>query len=148
MALLMWNEGYSVGNPMLDADHRILVDLVNQLHDATETGQSRVVVGSVVNVLVEYTEHHFRREEAMLLAAAYPDFESHRTAHIALEQRLAALRDRWASGEHQVLDQEVLDFMKKWLTDHIMGADKSYGPWIEKSAGHGSPAVTVTSSRL
>lgn len=139
MGLLAWSEAYAVGNPMLDSDHRILMSLINQLQDATETGQSRTVVGSVIGVLVEYTEHHFRREEALLAAAGYPHLDAHQATHRALEDKVRAIRDRWNAGERSVLDDEVLSFLKRWLTEHILGADKSYRPWIEGGTGSGEP---------
>lgn len=140
MAALAWSEAYGVGNAMLDSDHRILINLLNQLHDAAETGQSREVVGTVVNVLAEYTEHHFRREEGLLAAAGYPRLEEHRAAHRELEDKVRALRDRWLGGDRSALDEEVLLMLKKWLTDHILGADKSYQPWIEGIADNGGSA--------
>lgn len=138
MALVGWSDGYSVGNAMLDSDHRILLNLLNQLHDATETGQSREVVASVLNVLAEYTEHHFRREELVMAQIGYPHRAEHERTHRALEERVAAIRDRWQSGERQALGEDTLDFLKKWLTEHILGADKSYQPWIEAAGGGGS----------
>lgn len=143
MALLAWSEAYAVGNAMLDSDHRILINLLNQLQDATETGQSRTVVGTVVNVLVEYTEHHFRREEAVMEAAGYPQLEAHRAAHHALEEQARDIRDRWNAGDRSALDDEVLSFLKKWLTEHILRADKSYGPWIEGCAENGESVHRV-----
>lgn len=140
MALLAWSETYSVGNAMLDSDHRILINLLNQLHDATETGQSREVVGTVVNVLAEYTEHHFRREETLMAAAGYPGLAAHRATHHDLETRVRALRDRWNGGDRSVVDDEVLEMLKKWLTEHILGADKSYRPWVEGIADNGGSA--------
>lgn len=140
MTLLAWSEAYGVGNAMLDSDHRILINLLNQLHDATETGQSREVVGTVVNVLAEYTEHHFRREEAMMAQAGYPELAAHQAVHRTLETKVRDIRDRWMAGERSVLDEEVLAFLKKWLTDHILGADKSYRPWIEGMADNGGTA--------
>lgn len=140
MALMAWSEAYGVGNAMLDSDHRILVNLINQLHDATETGQSHEVVGTVINVLAEYTEHHFRREEALMDSAGYPELAAHQSTHRALEARMREIRERWNAGQRSVLDEEVLAFLKKWLTDHILGADKSYGPWIEGIADNGGSA--------
>lgn len=140
MAALAWNETYAVGSAMLDSDHRILINLLSQLQDATETGQSRAVVGTVIGVLAEYTEHHFRREEAVMEAAGYPQLEAHRAAHHDLEARVRDIRDRWNAGERSVLDDEVLSFLKKWLTEHILGADKSYRPWVEGRADGGDSA--------
>ncbi|MBX9635566.1 MAG: bacteriohemerythrin [Magnetospirillum sp.] len=137
MALMTWSEAYGVGNSMLDSDHRILINLLNQLHDATETGQSREVVGSVINVLLEYTEHHFRREEVLMARSGYPQQAEHESKHRELESRVRAIRDQWTGGNRHVLDDEVLEFLKKWLTDHILGADKSYRPWVEGIATSG-----------
>ena len=138
MAVLAWSEAYSVGSAMIDSDHRILINLVNQLHDAMETGQSRDVLGSVLNVLAEYVEHHFHREELLMTSIGYPQREAHMASHRDLEKRVRAVRDRWMAGERQVLDDEVMTFLKKWLTEHILRADLAYRPWIEAAAdAHG-----------
>lgn len=143
MALLMWRESFSVGNALLDSDHHILVNLLNQLHDVVDTGQSREVVGSVIGVLAEYVEHHFRREEALLAKAGYPDYVGHEQSHRVLEANVRDIRDRWMAGERQALGDEVLEFLKKWLTDHILVTDKAYGPWLANSAGEGEGRHTL-----
>lgn len=130
MPLMKWSESYSVGNPILDSDHKILVSLINQLHEALDTGQSRDVLTSIVNVLVEYAEHHFRREEALLARAAFPDLPPHLEEHRDLLSHLHLLRDRVCAGEKSALGEEAVDFLKKWLTDHILVSDKSYKPWV------------------
>jgi hemerythrin len=134
MALLAWSETYSVGDAMLDSDHRIIFDLLSQLHDAAETDQSRDVVGSVLNVLAEYTEHHFRREELVMTRNQYPQTAHHAQLHRQLEARVQAVRTRWASGDRQALNDEVLTLLKKWLTEHILEDDKAYGPWVEAAS--------------
>lgn len=138
MSSIAWSEAFSVGNPLLDSDHRILIDLLVQLYDATDTGQSRDVVGSVINVLVEYVEHHFHREEALMTQIGYPEREMHIQSHRDLENRVREARRRWMGGERQVLDDDLMVFLKRWLTDHILGADIAYRPWVEAAAGtHG-----------
>jgi hemerythrin-like metal-binding protein len=130
MPTVEWNESFSVGNALLDGDHRILITLINQLLDATDTGQSREVVGSIVNVLAEYVEQHFRREESMFLRGGFPDAKAHIGLHHELEARVGDARDRWLAGEREALREDVLALLKKWLTDHILVADKAYGPWV------------------
>jgi hemerythrin-like metal-binding protein len=134
MALAAWDETYSVGNALLDADHRIILDLLNQLHDAADTDQSRIVVGSILNVLVEYTEHHFRREEVLMALAGYPRTDEHVASHRRLEARVGTIRSLWAAGDRQALNEEVLSLLKKWLTGHILEDDKAYGPWVEAAS--------------
>jgi hemerythrin-like metal-binding protein len=135
MDLMAWDESYSVGNILLDSDHRILFTLINQLHDAMETGQSRAVVGSILSVLAEYAQYHFQREEAMFGVTPYPDADAHKRQHRDLEAEVAAIRGRWTEGEREALSEDILALLKKWLTNHIMTVDKSYGPWLVGADG-------------
>lgn len=137
MTPMTWNVSFSVGHPLLDSDHRILIDLLTQLFDATETGQAHSVVDSVLGVLAEYTEHHFRREETLLLQAGYPHLEEHRDEHRGFERRLRELTERRRAGERGVLNEQVADLLKKWLTEHIQVSDNSYRPWMERVMGGG-----------
>ena len=141
MVLVAWCESFSVGNPLLDSDHRILIDLLAQLYDATDTGQSREVVGSVISALADYTEHHFRREEAMMAASGFPGIEEHKGIHRQLEASVREICVRYRRGERSALDEPVMELLKKWLTEHIQVTDKSYRPWVERVDGGGfSPA--------
>ncbi|MGE4280595.1 MAG: bacteriohemerythrin [Magnetospirillum sp.] len=147
MVILAWDEAYSVGSAMIDSDHRILINLVNQLHDAMETGQSRDVLGSVLNVLTEYVEHHFHREELLMERIGYPERINHVQNHRELEAKVRAIRDCWLAGDRQVLDDEVLGFLKRWLSDHILRADRAYRPWIEAAdirGGSGDSGQALT----
>ncbi|MDO8605326.1 MAG: bacteriohemerythrin [Phaeospirillum sp.] len=132
MAWVEWSESFRVGNTLLDSDHRIIFDLLDQLHDAMETGQSRDVIGSVVSVLAEYVQHHFRREEAIMRASGFPELDRHREEHLDLERRVIELRNRYQAGERGVLGEDVVDLLKKWLTGHILVSDNSYRPWVER----------------
>ena len=147
--MIAWSEAFSVGNPLLDSDHRILIDLLIQLFDATDTGQSRDVIGSVLSALSEYAEHHFRREEAMMAASGYPDMDSHKAEHRRLEAHVREVFGRYRAGERGALDEQVVELLKKWLTEHIQVTDKSYRPWVERvvDGGARSPSVTLGDGR-
>ncbi|EME69195.1 hemerythrin-like protein [Paramagnetospirillum caucaseum] len=138
MVSIAWSEAFSVGNPLLDSDHRILFDLLVQLFDATDTGQSRDVVGSVLSALSEYAEHHFRREEAMMAASGYPGLEAHKAEHRQLEAHVRDICGRYRAGERGAVDEQVVELLKKWLTQHIQVTDKSYRPWVERVVDGGA----------
>ena len=131
MTVIAWSEAYSVGSARIDSDHRILFSLFAQLHEALETGQGHDVVGSVVNVLAEYVEEHFRHEDQLMERAGYPDRVRHQESHRVLERQVRDIRDRWMEGEHHALSQDVLVVLRNWLSDHILVADIAYRPWVE-----------------
>ena len=72
MALLAWDNKYSVGVQALDSQHKVLFDILNELHAAMISGQARQVTGPLLHKLLEYTDKHFTAEENMLSASGYP----------------------------------------------------------------------------
>lgn len=131
MALITWKDSYSVGVDLIDNDHKLLVSLINQLGDATEGGQGRDVVGSVLNVLIEYTEGHFGREELLMEKGGYPDLAAHREHHRALTSTVREKVAQYREGKTGALDRDILDFLKSWLTGHILGVDMEYRPFVK-----------------
>lgn len=126
MALFEWNDNMSVGIDVIDADHKLLVSLINQLDDAVKDGQAKKTTGSVLNVLYDYTDFHFGREEKMMEAAAYPDLENHKKTHVGLKNKVMKIRDAYIAGDTDGLEDATMELLKDWLQEHIMGRDRLY----------------------
>lgn len=101
---------------MIDADHQLLVSLINQLDDAMSSGAGADTVGSVLNVLIEYTETHFGREELLMEKGGYPELPPHKREHAKLTAQVRAIADRYNNGDVECVDAEVMEFLKNWLT--------------------------------
>ena len=126
-----WIESYSVGIPEIDAEHKRLVALINELHSAYVAGQSRQDVVHILNGLVAYIATHFVHEEAFLRETHYPQID----AHIQLHQKFAkevASKCRRVRGDQFPRALELLSFLKTWLINHIIIKDKEYGAFIEE----------------
>jgi len=126
MPAVTWTPAMSVGVDTLDTDHKMLASLINQLADAIAAGEARAIVASVLNGLLDYTVYHFGREEAMMAACSYSGLPAHRQIHAELVEQLNALHDAYSGGEDDGIETRVLDFMKTWLADHILGHDRHY----------------------
>lgn len=134
MALLPWIASYSVGVPVIDAQHKHLIGLINELHDQMLAGRGKDILSSVLDRLVQYTNSHFADEERAMVTAAYPRFEEHRAEHDSLTQRVARLQKDVRDGKVAVT-MEVMTFLKEWLHSHILGSDKQYCPWLSRLPG-------------
>lgn len=129
LEMFPWSSQYSVGVPEMDAQHRRLVGLLNRLHEAMATGQGRAVLSSILNDLAQYTQSHFRAEEALMRQHDYPELASHRAEHERLTSTVQRhIADLQASKI--TLTVQVMQFLKEWLVTHIMGWDKEYGRHI------------------
>jgi hemerythrin-like metal-binding protein len=131
MPAVTWTQAMSVGIEALDTDHKMLFGLINQLDTAIAKGESEAIIASVINVLVDYTEYHFGREEAMMAAVDYAGFDAHRTGHRALVEALNHLRAAYTGGFRQGIETSLLEFMRDWIIGHIQGEDLKYAPFMK-----------------
>jgi hemerythrin-like metal-binding protein len=131
MSLVVWSDKLSVGIKSIDDQHSVLFDTINNLHAAMLKGQSRSVVGSLLNALVDYTHVHFTAEEAMMEAAKYPALATHRIKHEELTKQVEEYVTRYESGDI-ILSIQLSFFLSDWLTKHIQSTDREYGPWLNK----------------
>ena len=53
MALMTWNDRYSVGVGVLDQQHIALFAILNDLYDAMKKGQAQAVTGPLLRKLAE-----------------------------------------------------------------------------------------------
>ena len=124
-----WTPAIAIGHPAIDADHRQLVDIVNQLHGAIVADTGRQIIGTVLSDLADYGNHHFRREEQYMRRIRYPGYLEHKLLHEALFDRLSSLILRFEQGEAEVT-LETLEFLRHWLTSHIMTEDRKLADMI------------------
>jgi hemerythrin len=129
MAVMEWSPAFSVKVKKFDDQHKKLIDLLNQLHDAMKAGQGNAMLGLVLQSLITYTATHFKEEEQVMQANGYPDLPQHKIEHEKLVKQVLDLQKKFQSGGG-VLTLTVMSFLKDWLTSHIQGVDKKYGIFL------------------
>ncbi len=127
-----WNDTWLVGVQEVDAQHKHLVSLLNQLHEAMIQGHGKDVLGGILDSLVRYTQVHFAAEERMMEQSKYPDLVNHKREHEALTQKVLDFQKNFATGR-VAMGIEVLQFLSSWLQGHIRGTDKKYVPFMHAS---------------
>jgi hemerythrin len=129
MTLMPWSAALSVGMTEIDEQHHWLVDTLNQLHDELAAHEpDRAMIGQVLEGLMGYTVNHFVAEEVLFQRYAYPQASAHKAMHDQFTRRVMDMLTEHESGKN--LGGEVLELLKEWLVQHIMGADKSYVPHL------------------
>ena len=120
-----WSNELSVGIEEIDTQHQVLVDLLNQIHEAIQQRHGAEVTQDIVLKLDEYTRVHFAVEESLMRILHYPDYERHKEEHDQLIARLAGLHAKLDEGKG-ALGFELAQLLKHWLTKHIMEVDQRY----------------------
>lgn len=130
MSLMEWSDKLSVGVDAIDTDHKHLVGLVNELHDAVRANHGKEVLGKVLDGLISYTKTHFGREEAEMAKYKYPKAPDHMKEHTNLTKQVLDVQAKYQAGNNAVLSMEVMAFLRDWLLKHIQASDKALGDFL------------------
>lgn len=129
MSFVQWSDDYSVKVRIIDQQHKKLMALVNQMHDGLLAQRGDETLKSVLRGLVAYTEWHFLTEERLMVAHRYPGYKAHKSEHEALAEKVLNFQSKFDSTDRpRALD--VMNFLKEWLIDHILGTDKLLRPYL------------------
>lgn len=123
MAYFEWADDMVIDGGVIDADHRLLVELVNELHTATAEGQGRAVVESLLHRVITSTQDHLRNEEQVMAQMGFPDLDNHKIGHQHFMNELWELEKKLQSGSITVASQ-LSSVLRDWLSLHIRRNDK------------------------
>lgn len=126
---MTWSDRMSVGVERIDKQHRQLIDLLNALHSEMLAGRGLQAVLEVLDNLVEYTKTHFAAEESMFRNHGYPQAQAHKQQHDELTDKAIALHREVSSGR-ATLTLPTMNFLKDWLSNHILRTDMAYKPFF------------------
>jgi hemerythrin-like metal-binding protein len=129
MSLFKWSNAYSVYLPEIDAEHREIYRLGNELHKALLAGAAREQLKPVLANLLEAEEQHFRHEERLMRAMRYEALAWHKRQHDAARKKSRELVKRIESGDTAAAG-ELLQYLSDWLGDHISVPDRMMGAYL------------------
>jgi len=137
--MIEWNAEYEIGIPVIDAQHRRIVDYINEVEALDSTIDKEEKLSEILTLLVDYTLSHFEFEEALMEEAEFPELVEHQLTHSAFKNQIELLRQRLTNGED--IANVLYDVLKQWLIGHIREDDSSYANCVkDKILKHKLPA--------
>jgi hemerythrin len=133
MSLFEWRPEYGLGHDGIDAQHKRLFALANDLHSAMTEGKGKGALSETLEKLVAYTKTHFASEERLMQTHHYPDYAAHKAAHDALTSRVIEFQKEFAAGRVG-MTIELLQFLKDWLRTHIGETDRKVAMYLKSKA--------------
>ena len=128
---IQWNSSYLVGHKLVDFDHMTLVNITNELFHRVNQGFSDEEIAQTIKCLIDYVEKHFEREEELFRNSEYPDVDKHLAMHEDITKTVKDIATIYQTNPSAININEVLEFLKKWLTNHIMKADQGYAEYLK-----------------
>ena len=130
--LFHWTDEFSINIQEGDEQHKVLVDLLNQLHTAIREHHGTATSRQILDRLAEYTRTHFLLEESLMRMTHYPGFEIHKQQHEDLIAQVRTLQHK-LDHENAAITFELLHFLKNWLVQHINDSDRRFGMHFQKA---------------
>lgn len=128
MAHLAWKDRFSVHHPVIDAQHRGLLDLINDLGDLQGSADPDAMT-EIFHQLCSYALNHFATEERLLEEVGFPGREAHAQEHAHFIQQLLGLNQAYDPGDSR-LPEVTFHFVQDWYLSHILEVDQSYAPYL------------------
>ncbi|MEG6503059.1 MULTISPECIES: bacteriohemerythrin [unclassified Desulfovibrio] len=128
---VQWTPKLDLHVAMVDRQHRLLVDYINELYTAMAHNRTTEELQAILRKLRDYTATHFADEEKLFTATAYLGAAEHMKIHRKFVAKLDEVEEQLKSGTATV-SMDLLTFLKDWLVQHIMGTDPTYLPYLKK----------------
>lgn len=117
-----WEKKYETGQPVIDAQHKLLFLLFRKLDIAIKTKQSDEILSRIVLEVKKFVDFHFVSEENLMIETEYPAVENHQKMHTDLMIELNIMISRVVS--HREYPEDLLGFLNRWLIGHISEHDQ------------------------
>ncbi len=132
---MKWNKKYALGIGAIDAQHKQLFRLSDDLDAALAGGIGPQDLDALLKRLKQYAAMHFTLEERHMAELNYEGLGEQQQAHAefvdcfdSLHQQLAT--DGLSADLTNLLQQEL----SGWIRDHVTGMDQQFGRFY-KSRG-------------
>lgn len=129
---ILWTEQLSVGNAIIDSDHKELIAMINGAEYMIKKTDS-----TALPLAFDHIEHwlrvHFSNEEMIAQAVGF-SFARHKLRHETMLKTFHLMRGV-IEGKNGAWDEDgaehYAEFLSDWLTNHLIDEDMLMKPVLE-----------------
>lgn len=132
MALIDWDEKFTIGIAAVDHEHRELIDLINRLYQSLVEKEDDITVMDFLGEIYTRISAHFALEEKVMHDLDYSFYTEHKNEH---EQLLDEIRDIMDDYEDSKLfaDDVLAQRLKTWFSVHFSTKDAQFHKYLAKT---------------
>lgn len=125
---IIWDDSYLLHLPVIDAQHKQIVAVLNELESAMAGDITSAEVDALLLRLQQYTARHFAIEERHMEESNYPGLARQRAAHREFGEIFARLASDYHRGglSHSLVNCLHRE-LSQWVQQHVTGIDQSFG---------------------
>lgn len=131
---VQWSNEISVGVELIDEQHKMWIQHLNNLAKSVESQQGPAKITETLSFLIEYTHFHFSTEEKHMVANNYEEFEQHKMKHDEFKTTLGNLEEDFIEeGSTPELADAINTLLGNWLIKHIREVDVEFGAFLRNN---------------
>jgi len=122
MNALDWRDEFSIGDRVVDDDHRKLIRMLRRRQQDLETRSDPDEIVAILREIVAEIASHFDAEEVEMQQSRYPGLADHKGDHDTLLDELREIM--LAVQDDGILDHaQLTDDLDRWFSDHFRTHD-------------------------
>jgi len=129
MARFTWSAEHEVLLAPVDAEHRDLFRIADELHAAVSKGAPPDAVSEHLHHLTACMAEHFSHEEELMREVSYPSLRWHTKQHDPARRHLKLLAPLVEAGDRQAA-RLLFHFLAGWLQDHTTLTDRMMAAFV------------------
>ena len=130
---IAWRDGVSIGDAQIDAEHRLLIQRVNELNTGLVSQLGKAEILRRMHRLLDVAATHFANEERLLRDRGYPEAGHHCLAHETLIAELSDAMDKFADTPASLTGLARGLNISGALMEHLAREDMKYRDWFESA---------------
>lgn len=130
MKTIEWDDEWTLGNSVIDEQHKVLVKLINKV--ISEDIRTR----DLLQGLIDYTSQHFADEEQLMFESGYDKdkYKSHKEEHKQITKALLEISFALVNNGDPELTNRFRQFCLDWFVLHFLGIDRQFAKFLKGGA--------------
>ncbi len=127
--MITWRDDFLLGIEHIDKQHQQLFRIATDIHELIKNELITDKYDQILKLLgqlKEYTIFHFTSEEEYMMSIGYRKLLSHKVEHSDFIEKINNVDLNKIDMDHEQYLIEILDFVVKWISDHILLTDRAY----------------------
>jgi hemerythrin-like metal-binding protein len=129
-SLIQWNDNFSVHIPLLDDQHKELINILNIMKAAVDAKKDKAAQEYIIQKMMEYSIFHFTSEEEIMRNYDFPELNEHMKEHEEYIRHTTQINYHF-NNQEETVSAEILAVLNIWWKKHIPGSDQKYGEFLK-----------------
>jgi hemerythrin len=145
LKIIEWRQSLSMGIPILDRQHRGLLQMTNDLFTGCLYGRkiSEAYFRTVSHKMMDHIKTHFLTEELMMEKSKYPYIADHQKQHREFIDDMNGHMGKFENGE-KLAPQNFVRQLREWFMTHIAIVDKKFGIYYVQKLKEGAISLPAS----